>query len=132
MKIGKVTAGIAVLAALGLLVLPEVFPVCPVEKSPMRCFYAYQAEFLVALLGVVVAVSLFFTKQAETQKLTYFFLLLIGIIALVLPANWAIGICGHGDSLCHITAAWTNSAAILLTLAGVAGIWAAGREENKK
>lgn len=128
MKIGKITAGIAVLAALAVLVLPEIFPVCPIGNSPMRCFYTYQAEFLIALLGVIVAISLYFTKEPETKKLTYFFLILIGIIVLVLPASWAIGICGHGDSPCHITSAWTNGAATLLILAGVFGIWISGRQ----
>jgi glucan phosphoethanolaminetransferase (alkaline phosphatase superfamily) len=131
--INKVTGWITVAASLSLLVLPVIFPVCTVEKSPMRCFYTYQAEFLFALLAVVIALSLFFTKETETKKLTYFFLFLIGIIVLVLPSSWAIGICGHSDSQCHITAAWTNGAAILLALAGLVGIWAAWRHRpNRK
>lgn len=128
MNIDKITKWIAVLTSSSLLVLPKIFPVCEITgKSPMRCFFTYQAEFIVALLAFIIALSLFFIKEVETKKLTGFLLFLIGIIMIILPASWGIGICNHEGSPCHITTAWTDGAAVILSLSGLIGVWIAGK-----
>lgn len=129
MKIDKITKWLAVLTSFSLLVLPKIFPVCAInDKSPMRCFFTYQAEFIVALLAFIIALSLFFIKEIETKKLTGFLLFLIGIIMIILPASWGIGICNHEGSPCHITAAWTDGAAVILSLSGLIGVWTNGKQ----
>lgn len=101
---------LALLAGIALLLLPWVFPVCSIagRSMPMRCFFAYQAEFLLALFTVIIATSLFFTKERETKQLTGFFLVVAASLIFIIPAQWVIGICGHGDSPCHVTTAWAR------------------------
>ncbi|CUH97076.1 hypothetical protein P22_3202 [Propionispora sp. 2/2-37] len=116
---------LALLAGIALLVLPWVFPVCSIagRNMPMRCFFAYQAEFLLALFTVIIAVSLFFTKEKETKQLTGFFLVVAAVLIFIIPAQWVIGICGHGDSPCHVTTAWARGLSLVLGLAGLAITW---------
>jgi hypothetical protein len=130
MKIDKITKWLAVLASISLIVLPKFISVCDVagKGSPMRCFFTYQAEFLLALLALIVAISLFFTKETESKKITGFFLFIIGVIILSLPASWVIGLCNHGDSPCHTTAAWTGGASIVLAFNGAIIVWRSGKE----
>lgn len=133
MKIDKITKWLAVLTSFSLLVLPKIFPVCAItDKSPMRCFFTYQVEFIIALLAFIIALSLFSTKEVETKKLTGFLLFLIGIIIFVLPTSWGIGICGHDGSQCHTTAAWTDGAAVILSLSGLIGARSAGKQSSKE
>ena len=133
MKIGKIADGIAVLASFSLLWLPKIFPVCTITgKSPMHCFFTYQAEFMIALLAFIIALSLFFTKAAETKYLIGFLLFLIGIIIIVLPARWAIGICVPADSPCQVTTAWTTGAAVILALSGLIGAWTVGKKTKEE
>ena len=132
MRIEKINQWVAVLASFSLLVLPKIFPVCEItDKGPMRCFFTYQVEFMIALLAFIIALSLVFTKEVETKKLTGFLLFLIGIILIVLPTNWVIGICGHAGSSCHTTKAWTDGAAVILALSGVICAWLVARPSSK-
>jgi hypothetical protein len=118
MKLDKWTYWLSLLVSAGLLVIPLVFPICPVGAKPMRCYFAFQAEFLFALLALVSAVSLFFTREAETKRISGFFLLLLGIIIFVLSIQWGIGICGHSNSPCQLTASLTRDLSILLAFIG--------------
>ena len=133
MKLNKLFYWIALLTSLSLLVLPKFLPICEVVagKPPMRCFYTYQAEFILALLALIIAVGLFFAKEEETRKFIGFFLFLLGIIILILPESWALGLCSHGDSACHSTTHWITGASILLSLSGVASLWQAAQESTK-
>lgn len=121
----KWTYSIAVLAGIALLVLPWLFPVCSLEghSTPMRCFFAFQTEFLLALLAVIIAISLFFTRERETKQLTGFLLVVIAALIFIVPSQGVIGICGHGDSPCHVTTGWTRAVSAILGLAGLAVIW---------
>jgi hypothetical protein len=133
MKLNKLIYWVALLISLSLLLLPKLLPICEVVagKPPMRCFYTYQAEFLMALLAVIIASGLFFAKEAETKKFIGSFLFILGIIILILPEAWAIGLCSHGDSACHSTTHWITGASILLSLSGVASSWQATQESTK-
>lgn len=121
----KVTAGIALAVSLILLILPRIIPVCTglaPDGSPMRCHYAYQAEFLVVLLAVVIAGSLFVLRTAEARLLAGFMLLLVGLIIIVLPQDWAVGICFRGMA-CEKTTFFTVAGGGLLALTGAAVTW---------
>lgn len=123
MKFDKWTQWIALLVSVSLLILPTVIPICEIGAKPMRCFYAFQAEFLFELLAVVTAVSLFFVKERETKSVSGFFLFIIGIIIFIIPSAWVIGICGHSDSACHLTAVSTRGLSVVLALAGAFIAW---------
>lgn len=88
----------------------------------MKCHYAYQGEFLVALLAVVIACSLFVVRTAEARLLAGFVLLLLGVIIIVLPQSWAIGICFRGMA-CEKTTFFTVAGGGLLALTGAAVTW---------
>ncbi|MDF2565017.1 MAG: hypothetical protein K0Q53_1412 [Massilibacillus sp.] len=133
MKTGKITKWLAVLTSFSLLVLPKIFPVCAITgKSLMRCFFTYQVEFMIALLAFIIALSLFFIKEVETKQLTGFLLFLIGMIIIVLPTSWGIGICEHDGSPCHITAAWTGGTAVILALSGLIDAWSTVRQSSRE
>lgn len=121
----KVMAGIAMAVSLILLILPRIIPICTglaPGGSPMRCHYAYQAEFLVVLLAVVISGSLFVVRTAETRLFAGFVLLLLGIIIIVLPQSWAVGICFRGMA-CEKTTFFTVAGGGLLALTGAAVAW---------
>lgn len=125
MERNKVLAGIAVAISLILLILPRIIPICTglaPGGSPMRCHYAYQAEFLVVLLAVVIAASLFVVRTAEARLFSGFVLLLLGIVIIVLPQPWAVGICFRGMA-CEKTAFFTVAGGGLLILTGAAVTW---------
>ncbi|MCE5284408.1 MAG: DUF4418 family protein [Pelosinus sp.] len=123
MNLDKWSYWLSLLSSASLIIIPFVFPICPVGAKPMRCFFAFQAEFLLTLLAVVTALSLFFTKEKETKRVSGFFLSLIGILIFVLPFQWVIGICGHSDSPCHLTAALTRGLSVVLILVGAFIAW---------
>jgi uncharacterized membrane protein len=118
---------LAALSALGLsfwlLVLPRVFPICSGlhNGEPMPCYYTYQAEFILALLAVVVSGGLFFLKTGEGRAVSGFFLVLLGVSVVVLPRPWAVGLCLYGS--CVKTAFFSDISGLLLAAAGVAAVW---------
>lgn len=128
MNFNKWTYWLSLLSSISLLIAPAVFPVCPVGSKPMRCFFAFQAEYLFALLAVVIALSLFFTKEIEAKSFSGFLLFLIAIIIFILPFSWVIGICAHDDSPCHLTAALTRGLSVLLAFLGALIVWLQNKE----
>lgn len=121
----SITAGIAIVISLALLIIPKFFPICAmmVETAkggavPMRCFYTYQAEFLISLVSLLVAGALFFLKGGEARRLAGLFLILLGAITILLPQSWVIGICADAGAPCRLTTIWTIGAGLLLILAG--------------
>ncbi len=125
MKLDKAFYWLAILTSGILLALPAIVPICPIEAKPMRCFFTFQSEFLFALLSFIIAISLFFTTESEAKRLSGSFLFFIGIIIFILPFSWSLGICGHNDSPCHLTAALTKGISIVLS---VIGAWIAVRK----
>jgi hypothetical protein len=121
----KIVSWFAAVTSIVLLVLPRLVPICTglsKEGGPMRCHFAFQAEFLVVLLAVILSVALSVLRTAEARLLNGFTILLLGIIIVVLPQPWAIGICEHGGA-CHKTAFFAGVGGGLLTLAGAAVLW---------
>lgn len=110
MKRENVTAGLAALAAAGMLLCVKVIaPVCSGmletaagKQVPMKCHYTSQALVLISILLLINAVVCLVTKQG----------LACGImgIALALAAfavfydNIGIGICVKPEMACHATA----------------------------
>jgi hypothetical protein len=132
MNFDKWSYWLSLLISASLIIIPFVFPICPVGAKPMRCFFAFQAEFLLALLAFVTALSLFFTSASETKSISGFFLLLIGIVIFVLPFQWVIGICGHGESPCQLTAGLTRGLSVLLIFTGAFIAWRKNILQNKE
>lgn len=114
----------AVVAAIVLVILPRVIPVCNAymkNGKPMSCHYTYQTEFLVALLALILAGALFVLVTEEARLLTGFILLLLGIIVVVLPQPWALGICEAGG--CLKTAFFSQIVGGWLALSGAGIVW---------
>ncbi|SDF24821.1 DUF4418 family protein [Sporomusa acidovorans] len=125
MKAYKLLSWSAILLSVILLLLPRLIPICTglaADNSPMRCHYAYQAEFIVALLAFILAGSLLVLRRAEARILSGFLILLVSIIVIILPQPWAIGICLHGGA-CAKTTFFITIAGSLLGLVGAAIVW---------
>jgi len=120
----KVAAWIAVGLSIALIVIPRVFPICGAmetasgQVSHTRCYYTYQAEFLLSLSALLVSASLFFIRGAEGRRLGGLFLALLGALTILLPQSWIIGICSEPDAHCHLTYAWTLAGGIVLIIIG--------------
>lgn len=128
----KIVSWVAVITSIALLVLPRLVPICTglsKEGGPMRCHFAFQAEFLVVLLAAILSAALLVLRTAEARLLNGFTILLLGIIIVVLPQPWAVGICEHGGA-CHKTTFFAGAGGGLLTLAGAAVLWLTGKREK--
>ena len=130
----NIAAGVAVVISLAQLFIPKIFPICQNMimtasggMNPMRCHYTYQAEFLVALSSLFVAVALYFVHGAEGRRLIGGFLSLLGAITLLLPQSWFIGICANPNEPCQVTYWWTVAGGFLLVIAGGIIVWLASR-----
>lgn len=121
---------LALLSSLVLVVLPRIFPICTglMNGNPMHCHYAYQAEFLFAILAVILAGFLFVLKTSEARALTGLLLSFIAIIIIVLPQPWAIGICTQGS--CLKTAYFSTLIAALLAIIGIFIVFKNFRERD--
>ena len=124
----KILAWVVLLLSLVLLLLPRIIPICTglADSKPMVCHYTYQAEFLVTLLAVIVAGGLFVLRTAEARLLSGFILALLGIIVVVLPQSWAIGLCTYGG--CQKTVFFSVGGGGLLALVGAAIAWNSARK----
>ena len=117
----KIAAWFAVVISTILLILPRILPICnglAGGTEPMQCHYAYQAEFIVTLLAVILSGSLLVLRTAEARLLAGFVIFLLGIVIVVIPQPWAIGICPHMSSPCHKTTFFETIGASLLIIAG--------------
>jgi len=98
----KILSWAAFVISIVLLILPRIIPICTGimgNGNPMHCHYAYQAEFIVTLLAVILSASLFVLRTHEARLLASFVAFLLGIIVIILPQPWAIGICENGACL---------------------------------
>lgn len=116
----KILSGIALTTSIVLLVLPRIVSICTGlgnSGQAMQCHYAYQAEFLITLLAVILSASLLVLKTAEARLLTGFIIFLLGITTVIIPQPWAIGICNHAAA-CHKTTYFVSIGGGILALAG--------------
>jgi 4-amino-4-deoxy-L-arabinose transferase-like glycosyltransferase len=106
------------LAAIGLLLTPLAFPVCPIMpgKPPMRCFYTFRTELLLSGLALLGALALFWVKTREARRVLGISLLLLAVVIFVLPCSWVLGICAHGGSACHLTVVAARIFSVLLAV----------------
>jgi len=98
----KILSWVALIISITLLILPRIIPICNGHTgsgAPMLCHYAYQAEFIITLLAVILSASLFVLRTAEARLLASFVVFLLGIIVIIVPQPWAIGICENGACL---------------------------------
>lgn len=126
MKQYRLISWATLIVAVFILILPIIIPICTGVMMTqegamlhMRCYYTYQAEFLVSLLTVIVAGSLLVVKSSEARLLAAVILVLLSIIIVVLPQPWAIGICKHAASACQKTTNWLTIGGTLLTILGI-------------
>ncbi|WP_196590427.1 DUF4418 family protein [Pectinatus frisingensis] len=135
MKLYKPLAWISLIVSIVLLFLPRIVPICTDlagGMNPMRCHYTYQAEFLVGLLAVIISFSLFVLHTLEAKKLASFIISLLGIIVILLPQSWVIGICIHPASACHRTTAITICLGILLVLVGIIQVFLLSKQKTSQ
>jgi len=128
----KILSWTALLISLVLLILPRIVPICTGLAGgvqPMQCHYAYQAEFIVTLLAVILSGSLFVLTTSEARLLNGLVILLLGGIILILPQPWAIGICPEAGA-CHKTTFFITIGGGLLTLTGALLIWLNSRKSR--
>lgn len=121
----KIMAWTAVALSAFLLLLPRIVPICTslsAAGNPMKCHYAYQAEFVVTLLALLIAGSLLVLRTSEAGMLAGTLLFMLGIIILVLPQPWAVDSCFRGMA-CEKTKFFTFTGGILLSLAGAGIAW---------
>ncbi len=133
MKFYKVAAGIALLASILLLVLPRIIPICnglAPNGKPMLCHYAYQADFVVALIALTLSLGLFVLKTYEARILGGLTIALLGAASVVLLQPWAVGICQHAGS-CHKTSHFISITGAILMVAAVAVIYTSYRVQQQ-
>jgi len=57
----KILSWLALFTSIVLLILPRIIPICTGhthDGGPMECHYAYQAEFIITLLAIILSASL--------------------------------------------------------------------------
>ncbi|MBP2625492.1 MAG: hypothetical protein H6Q68_203 [Firmicutes bacterium] len=116
----KILSWIALIISVSLLILPRFVSICTGHTgngSPMQCHYAYQAEFIITLLAVILSASLLVLRTTEGRLLASFIVLLLGITVIILPKSWAIGICENGA--CLKTASFTTIGGSILAITGL-------------
>lgn len=115
----------ALFISLVLLLLPRIVPICTGLASntqPMLCHYTYQAEFLITVLAVILSGSLLVLSGTEARLVNSLVIFLLGMVILILPQPWAIGICPEAGA-CHKTTFFVTIGGALLTLAGALLLW---------
>ncbi|HHW06893.1 MAG TPA: DUF4418 family protein [Clostridia bacterium] len=122
----KTISIIALVIALGLVLVPKVVPVCSAMvatasggQMPMRCFYTFRAQSLFAVTSVLAAVSLFVVRSPDGRKTVGAMLAVLGIMMAVLPLSGVMGICMRSDMPCHTTAFWNTVLAAAQILTGL-------------
>lgn len=131
MKRYKALSWSAVLLSAVLLLLPRVIPICngvSAGGNPMQCHFAYQAEFLISLLALIISAALLVLKTVEARTLSGFIIFLLGVIIALLPQSWVIGICEHGGA-CIKTAFFSTIIGSLLGLVGALLVWFTRRQQ---
>ncbi len=131
MKGYKILSWSAILLSVVLLVLPRAIPICTglgTGGNPMQCHFAYQAEFLISLLALIISAALLVLKTVEARTLSGFTIFGLGVIIALLPQPWVIGICAHGGA-CTKTAFFSTIIGILLGFVGALLVWFTRRQQ---
>ena len=125
MKVHRWMGWLALLNSIGLLILPKVVPFCTAGtlENPMRCYFTYQAQFLIALLAVILSGSLLAAKSREAYSLAAFIVFMLGLIVVIIPQPWVIGICETEGAACHKTTFFANILGIALAVEGLTAAW---------
>lgn len=125
MRSYKIVSWLTVITSIAIIILPRLVPICTAgtAENPMRCYFAYQAEFFIALLSLILSGSLLAAKSKETRLLAGFIILLLGLIVVIIPQPWAIGICRTEGAACHKTTFFADILGILLALEGLIIVW---------
>ena len=130
----SITAIFASVISLGLLAGPRIFPICRTMQEtvgggmvPMRCHYTYQAEFLISLVSLLASGALFFVREEEGRRLAGWGLAVLGLVTILLPQSWVIGVCTSLDAPCRLTYRWTLIGGLLLVAFGVVAAWRSSR-----
>lgn len=117
-------------ALLGLTLLLTPYLLAPVcnglvelktgKMTFMRCHYTGQAELVLGALLLAVGLILLIPKIEKRwlgAVITF-----IGLAMILIPQDWAIGICAKDTMACHTTAYWIYAEGILTMILGI-GIW---------
>ena len=113
--------GLAGGLALALALTPFLSPPCSgsiFEQSSERCQITFQAELLLAALSVLTAGGLWLDKALRTQASLGAGLAVLGILAVLVPQPFLLGLCRNPDMACHEGARWLWLWAGLQILAG--------------
>jgi len=119
--------------ALALVLTPFLSPPCSgsiLVQSPERCQLTFQVELLLAILSAFAAGSLWWTKISRTQVSLGAGLAVLGILAVLVPQSFLLGLCRSPNMACHEGARWLCLWAGLQILAGVA-IFFGSRERTQ-
>lgn len=117
-------------ALLGLTLLLTPYLLAPVcnglvelktgKMTFMRCHFTGQAELVLGALLLAVGLILLIPKIEKRwlgAVITF-----IGLAMILVPQDWAIGICAKDTMACHTTAHWVYAEGILTMILGI-GIW---------
>lgn len=132
-----VTTVLAVAALIGLLVLPYCSGSIATAEGgtvPMKCYWTFHAETVVAVLVLLTAAGQFFLKGTEARRLSSLFLIAAVIAGLLLMTDAVIGLCANPAMNCHRMADFTRIVYALLIAAAVFQLVKPGitRERHKK
>lgn len=110
-KIAKIMGAVGV--ALGLLIALTPFQLAPVcqkllelntgKMVHMRCHYTGQAEVFLGVTIAIISLMYLFSKSSNVQKYLGAVLAVLGIVVILLPTNFGIGVC-MSPMECHTTA----------------------------
>jgi len=104
--------------AIALLLSPRLVPPCD-GTMPMRCHWTFEVEWLLAISVLVVAGSLWIVRRAEARRVIGAVLAWFGLLVVAVSQPWVVGLCGHSDMACHLTAHWLWLWAACLVAVGV-------------
>jgi hypothetical protein len=109
--------------ALALVLTPFLFPPCSgsvLAQAPERCQHTFQVELLLAALDVLLAGALWLIKSSRAQAGLGAVLIVLGILAVLVPQSFLLGLCQNPKMPCHQGAHWLCLWAGLQILAGLA------------
>lgn len=122
----KIIGFLALVVTLTLLFLPKLVPICSAlvatasgGQMPMRCYFTFRAQSLLALTGLFTAATIFFTRNKEARMVTGIVMAVIGIMMFILPLPGISGICRHDHAACQNTAFWNCILSSFLILLGL-------------
>lgn len=117
---------LALMLSLALFITPILLPICQglVETRngmplPMKCHWSYRIETVLAVLSIGLAGLYFGVKNAEVRQYFGLGFLVIGVLAVLTPTDWIIGVCKGSHMPCRTTTAWMWTWGGLLAVNGL-------------